>query len=165
MMPMWPRQSECNAFYGDPRGRDGGPSPKWEAANLVRVAPPFRMTYAGAQIKGIRIHRKCAASLGEVLEAIWQAAGQDQAKVDEWGASIYGGAYNFRLMRNGRALSMHSWGCAIDLDPARNAMGDTTPSFMHYPAVHRAFEAQGWVWGGRWRGAGCDGMHFQAAVP
>lgn len=161
----WPKQHDCDAFYGNPRGKPGVPSPSWEAASLISIKPPYRMTYDGTPIKGIRVHRKCAASLLDALTGIWHAAGHDQATVDEWGASIYGGAYNFRLMRSGRALSTHSWGCAIDLDPQHNAMGDTTPRFLQFPAVYRAFDAQGWVWGGRWRGAGCDGMHFQAAIP
>lgn len=163
MPTTWPTQAECDQFYGNPRGKPGQPNPTWEAANIISIKPPYRMTYDGVPIKGIRIHRKCAASLLDALTGIWNAAGHDQAKVDEWGASIYGGAYNYRLMRGGTRLSMHSWGCAIDLDPARNGFRDPTPRFLQYPQVYRAFEAQGWTWGGRWKGDSCDGMHFQAA--
>jgi hypothetical protein len=159
----WPQQRDCIAFYGDPRGRNGAASPKWEAANLTRLQPPFRMTYAGTPIKSLRIHRLCAQSLARVLLAIWEAAGRDQKKVDAWGASIYGGAYNFRLMRGGSSLSMHSYGCAIDLDPARNAFHDLSGHFHECPQVVAAFEAEGWTWGGRWAGRSCDPMHFQAA--
>ncbi len=163
-MTEWPLQSECDRFYGDPRAPGGdAPAVAWEMANLVRVRPPFRMTYAGTPISGIRIHKKCAESLSRILAKIWTAAARDQAVLDRWGASTYAGAYNFRLMRGGDRLSMHSWGCAIDLDPVRNGMGDTTPNFAKVPQVVKAFEDEGWVWGGRWTGKSCDGMHFQAA--
>lgn len=158
----WPKQSGCDAFYGNPRGRDPTkPSAAWEAANLTTISPPFRMTYDGKAIKTIRVHTKCAASLLRVLNAIWVAAGRSQVIVDAWGASIYGGAYNYRLMRGGDALSMHSWGCAIDLDPGRNGFGAKSPNFAKVPAVLKAFADEGWVWGGKWSKP--DGMHFQAA--
>lgn len=162
-MATWPLQKDCNAFYGNPRGANGGPSAAWEAANLTNVKPPFTMRYAGTPIKTIRVHKKCAESLLRVLNVIWIAAGKKQAIVDEWGCSIYGGAYNFRLMRGGSNLSMHSWGCAIDLDPARNGLGDSTPRFANYPQVVKAFADEGWEWGGSWSAGGRDGMHWQAA--
>ena len=155
----WPLQTQCNAFYGDPRSPGGNASAKWEAANLTTVVPPYRMTYDGKPIKGIRVHKKCAESLKRCLEAVWVAAGKKQSVVDGWGASIYGGAYNFRLKRGGTSLSMHSWGCAIDLDPARNGFGDKTPAMPR--EVIAALEAEGWEWGGHWSKP--DGMHFQAA--
>lgn len=163
-MPVtWPLQNECDTFYGNPRGKPGMANPTWEAANIVSIKPPFRMTYDGMPIKGIRIHRKCSESLFAVLTRLWDASAHDQALLDHWGVSIYGGAYNYRLMRGGNQLSMHSWGCAIDLDPARNSFHNTTPRFAQFPQVTSAFDAAGWTWGGRWQGQSCDGMHFQAA--
>lgn len=162
-MPTWPLQKDCNKFYGNPRGANGGASAAWEAANLTNVKPPFTMRYAGTPIKTIRVHKKCAESLLRVLNALWVAAGKKQSVIDEWGVSTYGGAYNFRLMRGGSNLSMHSWGCAIDLDPARNGLGDSTPRFANYPQVIKAFSDEGWEWGGSWSAGGRDGMHWQAA--
>lgn len=161
----WPKQSECDAFYGNPRNRadPAKPSDAWEAANLVYVKAPFDMRYEGTLLKkGVRIHKNCADSLKRVFDAIWKAAGQSQAKIDAWGVSIYGGGYTYKLMKSGKALSMHSWGCAIDLDPERNGYKDTTPNFANIPEVVAAFDAEGWEWGGRWKDP-CDGMHFQAA--
>lgn len=164
---MWPKQSECDEFYGNPRNKrdPSAASDAWETANIVRIKPPFLITYDGKPYKsGIRIHKKCADSLMRIFEDIWDYADQQQSVVDKWGASIYGGAYNYRLMRGSSRLSMHSWGCAIDLDPDRNSFHDTTPNFANAPFVIRAFEEAGWVWGGRWSGRSCDGMHFQAAI-
>lgn len=164
MIQQWPLQSQCDSFYGNPRGKNGSAASAWEKANLTLRRSPFRMTFAGEAIKGMRIHRKCADSLGRVLGKIWELSGHDQKKIDAWGVSIYGGAYNFRVMRGGSSLSMHSWGCAIDLDPARNAFHDQHGHFCgsDIPVV-AAFEAEGWTWGGRWEGRSCDPMHFQAA--
>lgn len=163
MNNVWPKQSECAAYYGDPRGANGKASSKWEAANLVYIAPPFKMQMGDIKITRLRVHKKVAESLVRILNKIWDAAGKSQSKIDEWGASQFGGAYNYRLMRGGAALSMHSYGCAIDLDPARNGFHDATPNFANIPQVVAAFESEGWTWGGRWRGLSCDGMHFQAA--
>lgn len=159
----WPKQSECDSFYGNPRGRNGQPSGRWESENLVPIAPPFQMFYAGKPIKTFRFHKKCAAAVLAALQAINEAAKGDKKLLTECGANIFGGSYNFRLKRNSNTLSMHAWGCAIDLDPARNGLGDKTPYFAKYPFVIKAFEDQGAVWGGRWAGSSCDGMHFQFA--
>ena len=161
----WPLQSECDAFYGNPRNR-GNPSessPKWESENLVRVKPPFVIYYEGKQVKaGMLVHKKVADSLTRVLAAIWDKAGKSQKVIDDWGVSKFAGAYTYKLMKSGKALSMHSWGCALDLDPERNGYKDNTPNFANIPEVVAAFDAEGWVWGGRWKDP-CDGMHFQAA--
>jgi hypothetical protein len=169
-MTAWPTQSQADAFYGNPRGRGANASPAWEKRSLVQLRPPFRMTFAGKPITSIRIHRKCAPSLGAVLADIWQRSGQRQKLVDDWGASIFGGSYVYRLMRGRNALSMHAYGCAIDLDPVRNGLGDRTPHFSADHPVVLAFRQQGWVWGGDWDSDGRisdegrpDGMHFQAA--
>lgn len=162
---MWPLQKDADRFYGNPRGVGGKANPAWEAENLVTVAAPYQLYYDKKPIRGVRVHRKCAESLRRVFSRIWESAGRNQAVVDQWGASTFAGAYNYRNKRNGGTLSMHAYGCAIDLDPARNGMGNTRPNFGNPgpAAVVAAFEAEGWVWGGRWAGRSCDGMHYQCA--
>ncbi len=158
---MWPLQRDCDAFYGNPRGANGRASAQWEAANLVIVQAPYQLYYGKTPIRGVRVHRKCAESLRRVFTRIWDAAGRDQAVVDAWGASAFSGAYVFRNKRGGGTLSMHAYGCAIDFDAARNAMGNRRPNFGRPgpDAVVKAFAAEGWIWGGVFN----DGMHFQAA--
>ena len=159
----WPLQSQCDSFYGNPRGRNGQPSGVWESANLTRITSPFKMYFAGKPVQSIRINKKCADSLNRVFNAIWVSANKDQKTIDAWGVSTFGGSYNYRLMRGGNVLSMHSYGCAIDLDPARNGFHDQHPHFANVPQVLKAFNDEGWVWGGSWAGRSKDGMHFQAA--
>ena len=159
----WPTQRECDTFYGNPRGRNGAASPKWEAENLVRVIPPYQMYYDSTPIKSFRAHTKCASAMLKALVAINKATNGDKRLLNECGANVFGGSYNFRLMRGSNRLSMHAWGCAIDLDPANNGMADVTPRIAKYPFIIKAFEDVGAVWGGRWAGRSCDGMHFQFA--
>lgn len=154
-MNAWPKQRECDAFYGNPRGLNGNASPRWKARNLTTVKPPFRMTYAGAPVTQITVHKRCAESLGRALNSIWMASGRSQAVIDRWGASVFGGTYNFRLKRNSNTLSMHAYGAAIDLDPAKKRMGQSTVRFA--PEVVKAFANEGWV------NLRNDPMHFQAA--
>lgn len=162
-MTIWPKQSECDTFYGNPRGRNGVASAKWERENLVPVVPPYQMFYAGKPIKTLRFHKKAAPALLAALQTINNLAGGDKKLLTQWGVNVYGGGYNFRLKRNSNSLSMHAYGCAIDLDPVRNGMGDTTPELAKYPQIVKAFVDQGAVWGGWWHGSSCDGMHFQFA--
>lgn len=174
----WPTQAAVlsnNSVYGDPRGPDRTKmSLKWERENIVYITPPFRMTYAGKPVKKIRVHKHCAASLLRIFHKLLDSAtlidrNNPQAVLDKAGVSIFGGVVMYRLMRGGNRLSMHSYGCAIDLDPARNGMYDKTPNFANHPWVLAAFRQEGWTWGGDWNGNGssadersADGMHWQA---
>ena len=171
----WPRQSEVLAYkspYGDPRGRYGMPSKVWQSTNLTYVAVPFAMRMADMKISRIAIHKHCAQSLARILAALKTAASGSQETLEEWGVTRFGGSFNYRPMRGSTTLSMHAFGCAIDLDPANNFLGDATPRFARYPQVLDAFKAEGWTWGGDWDGDGTnadqrvhDGMHWQATAP
>ena len=148
----WPLQSEMRAFYGKP------------GANLVRLTPPFAMTYDGKPLKSFGVNSKCKASLARVLATIWESAGHNQARIDEWGVSIFGGCFNDRSMIGKRTPSCHAFGAAIDLDPARNPYTHNAAArhFLSGCPVVEAFQREGWIWGGDWHGT-FDAMHFQAA--
>jgi hypothetical protein len=165
-MTNWPRQSEMNAFYGDPDSNDDMKADaRWESANLVTIVPPYRMVAAWAPaqpIKGIRVHKRCAESLTRILTAVAKSYGS-QGAIEAARMHLYGGCYNFRLMRGGSKLSIHSWGAAIDIDPERNGLGKMwhDNAGMMPLQVVKCFDAEGWTWGGRWKTG--DAMHFQAA--
>lgn len=158
-MQQWPDPSQLDAFYGNPRGRMGSASLAWEKASLIRVPVPFRMTYADKPISVITIHNKCANSLTRVLAKL---AEHSPKELRDAGVNIFGGSYNYRLKRGGNSLSVHAYGAAIDLDPARNGFHDETPNLDNFLWVVKAFEDEGWTWGGRWSGRSKDGMHFEA---
>lgn len=159
----WPKQSEVNEFYGNPRGSGYyHASSSWQKENLVFVTPPFQMTYEGKLIKGFQFHKKCSEALLQALKNIQTSAGNDYDKLKYWKVTDFCGSYVYRLMRGGNSLSMHAYGIAIDLDAANNGFYDKTPRFAQFPEVIKAFDDVGATWGGRWTRA-TDGMHWQFA--
>ncbi|MBB4955577.1 hypothetical protein H4S14_003616 [Agrobacterium vitis] len=167
-MSKWPTQSTAADFYGAnlkiTKG-SAGPDPAWERANLVLVRLPWKAVASwdkSITIKSLRVHSKVADSLTRVLNVIWEDFGRNQKAIDAAGMNLIGGGYNWRQMRGKARLSMHTYGCAVDFDPARNGLGDPTPEMD--PRVVAAFKAEDWVWGGDWSPQSRDGMHFQAAI-
>jgi len=166
-MSKWPTQAAAKEFYGNNiRVVKGvaGPDPKFERDNLVLVPIPWSAVASwdhSFKIKSLRVHRRCAESLTRVLDRIWNEFGQDQAAIEKVRLHLVGGGYNWRAMRGSSRISMHSYGCAIDLDPDHNAMGNAHPAMD--PRVVAAFKSEGWTWGGDWSPGSRDGMHFQAA--
>jgi len=164
----WQGWRDCRSEYGNPTEIVGGvarASPEWERANLVMVRLPWRAHAAwdhGLAIRSLQVHRLAAPSLQRALGAVWLRAGQSQAEIDRLGLSSIGGGYNWRPVRNGAQLSTHAYGCAVDFDPDRNALGDHAPNFAapENRYVIEAFRGEGWLWGGNWPTP--DGMHFQA---
>ena len=166
-MSSWPKQSDMDDFYGNPRGANGQVSAKWEAENIVKIPAsdlPFDIFYDGKKVSGIRVHKKVKDAFLRVLNRIWVASGKSQAKVNEWGMSNFGGCFMYRVKRgNSKSLSTHAYACAFDFDAPNNGFRDPTPRFANYPAVLAAWKAEGFVWGGDWKG-NTDGMHWQAAI-
>lgn len=156
----WPLQSDCDEFYGNPYRRG------WEAANLVRIVPPWQMhddDPPHEPIAYFRMHRKVADSLNGILAQIWKLYGRDQARIAAAHLDLFAGSWVLRNIRGGSHPSMHAYGCALDL------AGNENPQGIHWRPNHgmipldvvKAFEDQGWRWGGRWQRPDC--MHFQAA--
>ena len=171
-MTKFPKQAECDSFYGNPRGRGGAVvSQQWYKANMVYVKPPFKMAMGSIKITQIPIHKKCAEALLGALNDIYRNAGKDQRTIKLWGMDVFSGSFNYRPMRGLQHLSMHAYGCALDLDAPRNAQHDRTPHFAELKEqVVKPFLIHGATWGGDWNGnnssadeRSCDGMHFQWA--
>lgn len=164
--PAWPRQVDVPTYFGRLElGANGRPTARWEARSLQTVAVPYPLRLAWEPevvVRRITCHRRVARPLGQCLEAVLAHYGSVEA-VRAARMDLYGGCYNFRTMRGSNALSLHSYGIAIDLDPERNALGQkwVEEKGMMPLAVVRIFEAAGWTWGGRWNRP--DAMHFQAA--
>lgn len=170
-MTTWPKQSACSEFYGNPRGTNGKLNSRWASANLVEVTPPFAMHMEKTPIKKFPVHRKCAGAFRTWLDQVWLNAGKDQAIIAQWGMDVFSGSFNFRPMRGLNHLSMHAYGCAIDIDAARNGFHCRAPHFASLRReVVKPFLDLGGTWGGDWNGNGAsvderraDGMHFQFA--
>lgn len=165
--------------YGQPMSK-GGLNKSWYDANIISVKLPYAMRIAwdtSKIAKTATVHKLVADSFAKTLTDVFNYARQqvkkktpdkDTAFYDEatmtylkkYGLDLYGGAFNFRMKRGSNQLSMHSWGCACDINPSANAMG--TKGNMPDWFV-KIWEANGWVWGGRWNGSNKDPMHIQLA--
>ena len=160
----WPRYRELSKFYGNPDlNYDGLPDPKWEADNLVRITPPYKMRWSWSNQPVLRI--ACHHKIADHLEAALTDIGRtfDSAERERFQLDMCGGVYNFRPKRGGEDLSVHAYAAAIDLAPKRNRLGrryNSVPDMMPQLAVD-IFAKHGARWGGLWRRA--DAMHFEWA--
>ena len=122
------------------------PDPGWVQAHIVEAEVPL--------LEGtVRCHERLlpqlAGALGELEErGLGELIDPDQ----------YGGCWVPRhiLGDPGRALSLHAWGLAVDLNVDDNPYGAEP---VLDPRVVETFERWGFAWGGHWRTP--DGMHFE----
>jgi hypothetical protein len=143
------------ATYGNPIpyvDRKG----EWEriilATRTLRIALPYAYA-ADTTVRTIRAHKLVVDELVELLARAAERVG-DLSRI------AYGGCYVWRPKRRGRGLSTHTWGIAIDLDPARNRQGDAWNPATGIPEeVARVFLDAGWIHGAEWDTP--DSQHFQ----
>lgn len=148
----WPRdnQEDLIKFYGNPAG---GVAPQ-----LVKVIPPFRMTYDGKPLSHLMFHRLAAPALERALKRVWDYYGHDQKKIDALGISKTAGTYNPRFIRGSTTKwSNHAYGAAIDINAEEN--GFNVAGNIPIPMI-AAFKAEGARWGGDYKGR-TDPMHFE----
>lgn len=150
-----PMSGQVEKTFGPP----GGPE---ATAGRCHLPFPFPLAWDGTQkIKSFACHRL----LGDVLTSIFAEAvkAYGAADMESLGLTQFGGCFNHRLMRGGSSWSVHSWGAAVDLDPARNQLkwGSDQAIFAR-PAYDRWWgivEAHGAFSLGRRKNY--DWMHFQ----
>jgi D-alanyl-D-alanine carboxypeptidase len=161
----WPHQTPAalNAFYGNPIGRGAYASPSWEAKNIGYWVPPYPMFYSDAAKtlfrRGLRAHVKCHATLTAAFTEALQTLGHDYIVAHR--LDISGGIYCYRTERGGASLSVHSWGCAIDMDPGHNPFPHQWRPGMLDEKFASILEKHGFTWRGR--DGDIDPMHLQLA--
>ena len=160
------------SIYGDPRGLHGHANPAWKAANIVMMKAPWPMHMDAVPIKQFEVHKLAVDNFQAAFDNLLKAANGDLKVLEEWGVTRFSGTYCHRVMRGLTTLSMHSYGCAIDLDAGNNMLGNPKPRFARFPKVLKAFKDAGFVWGGDWNSNGAsadqkrhDGMHWQLTQP
>lgn len=79
-----------------------------------------------------------------------------RGKVSE--LKTFDGCFNIRKKRGLNSMSLHSWGIAIDVNAAWNALGAQPTLSAEFV---KCFTDAGFVWGGTWTRK--DGMHFELA--
>ncbi len=141
----WPKSSQAalQSFYGSPG----------DESNLISMPVPVPLSYEGSLVKTIRVHHRCAESLGRALVAAYAVAPSF--------AGVYDGCYNDRPMRGASIPSLHARGAAIDLAASVNGNLVSWPAAAAMPIeVMECFAREGWIAAGAFWGR--DAMHFEA---
>jgi len=156
--PVWPRQMkvrELVSIFGKP------------GENIVTVDLPYALRIAWDKKKLVhrmQVHERVAPSMLRVLGRVANA--YDEPKRQLLGLDLFGGCFNIRNARGSTALSMHSWGIALDFDPERNQLkwgkDKARLAQRDCEAFWRLWEEEGWLSLGRARDY--DWMHVQAAT-
>lgn len=153
----WPTQASVAKVFGPA----GGPE---ATAGRCRLPFSFPLAWdADQRVASFACHRLVAEPLTRIFAAA--AAHYGEATFRKLRLDQFGGCYNYRPMRGGSSLSMHSWGIAVDLDPVNNGLNTRAPqatfSRPEYLPFWQMVEAEGAVSLGR--AIGRDFMHFQFA--
>lgn len=149
----WPHDDTASllAFYGRP----------WEQPGLLTSVPvPYAMRYGSTPVHTVQFHRRGAAALGAALQTVAELAESDPSVLVHVGH--FSGSYNYRPVRGSSRLSCHAFGAAVDFDAEHLPLAQPVPSSAMPQSVVDAFKAQGFFWGGDYRGRK-DPMHFQLA--
>jgi hypothetical protein len=134
------------------------------AGYLVTLNLPYPMRLAwdtDETVTRMRCHKLVAPKFEAVFKELLTTYGLPRIK--ELGIDLFGGCFNYRKMRGGSAWSKHSWGIAIDLDPARNGLKTTYAKSQfakpEYKKLHEIFEKHGFINLGKTKGF--DTMHWE----
>ena len=101
--------------------------PNQNGTYLVSIKLPYPMRLAwdkNVKVNTMRCHKLVAQNFTNVFNELLTHYGL--AKIQELGIDLFGGCFNFRAMHGGSDYSRHSWGIAIDLDPERNQLKETS---------------------------------------
>lgn len=142
-------------------------TPNNDGTYLTTITLPFPLRISwdlDETVKTMRVHRLAATAFTNVFNDLLAHYGL--ARIQELGIDLFGGCFNFRKMRGGNEWSRHSWGIAIDLDPARNTLKATSKTARfarpEYRPMIEIFAKHGFISYGVL--FNFDWMHFELAV-
>jgi hypothetical protein len=131
---------------------------------LVTLELPYPMRLAwdlDTKVNKIRCHKLVKDKLKSVFDDLLSRYGYEQ--IVDLGIDLFGGCFAYRKMRGGSSWSKHSWGIAIDLDPVRNQLKETsrTARFARpeYGPMIEIFYEHGFISLGKEKNY--DWMHFE----
>lgn len=137
-----------------------------DETKFVRIDLPYPMIVAWdkkVSINKMTCHYLVAEAFKKVFADILKEYGLSEIK--RLGIDLYGGCYNFRQMRGGSDWSRHSWAIALDLDPERNQLRETSATARfarpEYKKMIDCFYKHGFKNLGREKNY--DYMHFEIA--
>jgi hypothetical protein len=106
----------------------------------------------------VTVHKKAAPAFSRVVARLEAATAHDRALLPL--VTHLGGTLAERNIAGTDRRSAHAYGIAVDLDPERSDYWRWGPRKHETPqAIVDAFEAEGFIWGGRW--FHYDTMHFE----
>lgn len=140
----------------------GFPSANPDYLTTLNLPFPLRLSWdKNVYTRKIQCHKLVVDRLELIFKDILEHYGLE--KIKELNIDMYGGCFNFRKMRGGSDYSRHSWGIAIDLDPERNLLHETSKTARfarpEYKAMIDIFYRHGFESLGREKNY--DWMHFQ----
>ncbi len=122
----------------------------WERDNLVLLR-----NVCGTGLR-IQLHYKIATTFETCLA-------EAMRRCPKYKVRMLGGHSARHMMHDPKnPLSLHSWGCAFDINWDKNPVSKTLITDLPSPFIS-AFTEQGWEWGGAWKSTK-DSMHFQYAT-
>lgn len=113
--------------------------------------------------KPLSVHRRAKAAFERVAERVERLLSDDPS-LSPYFAKL-GGTFNWRTIAGTTRQSAHSYGISLDLDPSKSHYWRSDPNApLRWKnavpaAIVHAFEAEGFIWGGRWYHY--DTMHFE----
>lgn len=138
--------------------------PNQQGSYLTSITLPYPMRIAwdkDTKLTKMRCHKLVADDFLAVFNDLLTHYGYD--KLVELGIDLFGGCFNFRKMRGGSDWSRHSWAIAIDLDPERNQLEETSKTARfarpEYKPMIDIFYKHGFVSLGKEKNY--DWMHFE----
>jgi len=140
----------------------GFPTENPNYLTVLNLPYPMKLAWdKNVFVNKITCHKLVSDKLELIFKEILHYYGLE--KIKELGIDIYGGCYNFRKMRGGNDYSRHSWGIAIDLDPERNLLKETSKTARfarkEYKPMIDIFYKYGFISLGREKNY--DWMHFE----
>lgn len=148
--------AQAIAKYGKPT-QDGKPY-----LTTIKLPYPMRLAWdKNTTVKTMRCHALVSGNFIAIFNDLLAHYGLEE--IQRLGIDLFGGCFNFRAMRGGSDYSRHSWGIAIDLDPERNLLHETSKTARfarpEYKPMIDIFYKHGFVSLGREKNY--DWMHFE----
>jgi hypothetical protein len=142
----------------------GQPNEAGTYLKTINLPYPMRIAWdTKTKVTRMRCHKLVADAFLNVFKELLAVYGYE--RIVELGIDLYGGCFNYRKMRGGSSWSKHAFGIAIDLDPARNTLKETSKTARfarpEYAPMIEIFYKHGFISLGKEQNR--DFMHFEIA--
>ncbi len=151
-----PTTQQLIAKYGQPNVTGKG------YLTIINLPYPMRLAWdLDHKVTRMSCHKDVAQDFLNVFNDLLSHYGYDQ--IVKLGIDLFGGCFNYRRMRGGTSWSTHAFAIAIDLDPARNKLNETSKTARfarpEYKPMIDIFYKHGFISLGMEKNY--DWMHFQ----